>query len=298
MDAHNGMLIISGRGIILEANAAFCTATGYRADEIRGRTPAFLRAGIHDAAFCACIRQALRDAGSWRGEMVCRCKDGSLSTYLLSIGVGQDGGGRLSHYVCVFSDITALKEHQRNLEHLAHFDSLTGLPNRTLLMDRLTQMRAAAWRHDRQMAICYLDVDGFKEINDSLGHEAGDRVLVEIAARLGCEIRSGDTVARLGGDEFVMLFAEPGAMHDICAVLDRILASLAHVPVERGLGLLSASVGVTIFPVDDGDPDTLLRHADLAMYQAKRAGRACYRFFHAPGGDPASDGCAGREEPG
>lgn len=146
------------------------------------------------------------------------------------------------------------------------------------------QMGAAARRHGRQVVVCYLDIDGFKGINDSLGHHAGDRVLVEVARRLGREIRSGDTVARLRGDEFVLLFAEPGAMADIQAVLDRILDSLSRAQVEPGPVGISVSVGVTLFPMDDGCPDTLLRHADTAMYQAKRSGRSAYCFFHPLGG--------------
>lgn len=289
-DACNGMLIVSPRGMILEANAAFCRATGYLPAEVRGRTPEFLKSGAYAADFHACLWQSLRNAGIWRGELVTRRKDGSLATDFLTVGAVRNRIGQLTHYICVFSDIEALKERQRRLEKLAYFDSLTGLPNRMLLMDRLGQMCAAAQRHGRQVAVCYLDVDGFKRINDRLGHHVGDSVLVEVARRLNREVRSGDTVARLGGDEFVMLFAEPGTVADIQAVLDRILDSLAAAPLAQEPAGLSASVGVTLFPMDDGCPDTLLRHADTAMYQAKRSGRAAYCFFYPLGGStPDSD---------
>lgn len=283
-DSPNGMLVISPRGVILEVNAAFCKATGYLPAEVRGRTPAFLKSGVHGAEFHARLWQSLRDAGSWHGELVSRRKDGSLLTDFLTVGAVRNRVGRISHYICVFSDIAALKERQHRLERLAYFDPLTSLPNRRLLMDRLGQMCAAARRHGRQVAVCYLDIDGFKGINDRLGHHVGDRVLVDVATRLGREIRIGDTVARLGGDEFVIIFAEPGTVADIQAVLDRILDSLARAPVEHETAGVSVSIGVTIFPMDDGSPDTLLRHADKAMYQAKRSGRARYCFFYPLGG--------------
>ncbi len=285
-DAHNGMLIVSPRGVILEANGAFCRATGYHPAEMRGRTPACLKLTAHGPQFFAHLRHSLRKSGVWQGELVKRCKDGTLVTAFLTVGTVRNRIGQISHYLCVFSDIEPLKARQRRLEQLAYFDSLTGLPNRMLLMDRLRQMCAAARRHGRQVAVCYLDIDGFKAINDSLGHHAGDSALVEVASRLSLEVRSGDTVARLGGDEFVMLFAEPGAVADIQAVLDRILLSLSQVPLAGGRKGISASVGVTLFPMDDGSPDTLLRHADKAMYQAKRAGRAGYCFFY-----PLMEGC-------
>ncbi len=283
-DAPSGMFITSPRGRILHVNPAFCAATGYHASEVCGRTPAFLRSGVRAPDFYTRLRQSLRETGVWRGELVSRRKDGSLMADLLTLGAVYDRAGRPARYIGVLTDISPLKEQQHRLERLAHFDSLTGLPNRTLLPDRLSQMRAAARRHGRQVAVCYLDIDGFKGINDSLGHHAGDRVLVEVARRLGREIRSGDTVARLGGDEFVLQFAEPGAMADIQAVLDRILDSLSRAQVGPGPAGISVSVGVTLFPMDDGCPDTLLRHADTAMYQAKRSGRSAYCFFYPLGG--------------
>lgn len=240
----------------------------------------FISADAHGADFHARLLTHLRRTGIWLGELLTRCKGGSLVSDFLTVSAVRNRIGQLTHYIWVFSNIEALKAHQRRLEQLAYFDSLTGLPNRMLLMDRLGQMCSAARRHGRQFAVCYLDVDGFKAINDRLGHHIGDGVLVEVARRLSREVRSGDTVARLGGDEFVMLFAESGSVADIQAVLDRILDSLAAAPLERELAGLSASVGVTIFPMDEGCPDTLLRHADTAMYQAKRAGRAGYCFFY------------------
>lgn len=279
-DAHNGMLIISPRGVVLEANDAFCRATGYLADEVKGRRPGFLRPAAHGTGFHGYLWQSLRTVGVWRGELVKRCKDGSQVTDFVTVGAVRNRVGQTTHYVCVFSDIETLKERQRRLEQLAYFDSLTGLPNRLLLMDRLRQMCAAGRRHGRQLAVCYLDIDGFKSINDNLGHHAGDCVLLEVARRLSREVRSGDTVARLGGDEFVMLFSEPGTVADIQAVLDRIFCSLAALPIGCERRGISASVGITLVPMDDGCADTLLCHADKAMYQAKRSGRAGYCFFY------------------
>jgi diguanylate cyclase (GGDEF)-like protein/PAS domain S-box-containing protein len=271
--SHDGIIVTDTRGRILEINKAFTVATGYSRSEVLGKNPRLLQSGQHGIGFYAELWKELRDKGVWRGEMVNRRKDGRIVTELLTISAVHTEEGRLSRYVGIFSDITELKERQRQLEQLAHFDGLTGLPNRVLLMDRMRHMLAWAERHYRQVAVCYLDLDGFKDINDRHGHHMGDKVLVEVARRLRSKIRNGDTVARLGGDEFVLLLAEPGTAEDVRATLGRMIKNLAKPIHENPSIVISASIGVAIFPADHGDPDTLLQHADQAMYRVKKAGR-------------------------
>jgi diguanylate cyclase (GGDEF)-like protein len=197
----------------------------------------------------------------------------------------KDAAGAVSHYVGILSDITAAREHAERLERIAHYDVLTDIPNRALLADRMRQAIAQTSRTQGLLAICYLDLDGFKSVNDSLGHAAGDRVLVEMANRLTSCLRGGDTVARLGGDEFALLLLGLTHREECALALQRILDMLDR-PVEAAAGhsvSISASIGVTLFPADDGDADSLLRHADHAMYLAKQRGKNRYEFFDAAG---------------
>jgi diguanylate cyclase (GGDEF)-like protein len=182
----------------------------------------------------------------------------------------------------IYEDITLLKLHERQLEHIAHYDALTSIPNRTLLADRLLQAMARTRRDRNWLGVCYLDLDGFKPINDLQGHAAGDRVLVETARRIGQTIRSGDTVARLGGDEFVVLMGGLDQPDEITASLERLLSAIAQpIAIEGTPCRVTASIGVTLFPQDDADADGLLRHADQAMYLAKQAGKNCYHCYDA-----------------
>ncbi|MBL8492121.1 MAG: GGDEF domain-containing protein, partial [Rhodocyclaceae bacterium] len=188
--------------------------------------------------------------------------------------------GRSSHYIGIYADITDLKATQQKLERLANFDALTGLPNRTLLTDRLRQAMAQARRRRRLLAVCFLDLDAFKPINDSHGHAVGDRILAEVGRRLQGAVRAGDTVARFGGDEFVILLGDLADEAELSAGLGRVLELVAEpYPVDDLELHLSASIGVALFPSDPADPDMLLRHADQAMYEAKREGRNRYRVF-------------------
>ncbi len=193
----------------------------------------------------------------------------------------RDTEGKLLRINGTMQDITTDKQHQQQLEWLAHHDPLTHLPNRLLLADRMRVAFAQADRARKLLAVCYLDLDGFKAVNDNLGHEAGDRLLIQVAGRLRDSLRAGgDTVSRLGGDEFVLLLAGFDAVEDCEHALARLLVLLsAPYRLEEGVATVSASVGVTLYPRDQGDPDELLRHADQAMYLAKQGGRNCYRLF-------------------
>ncbi len=278
--SQEGILITDTAARILDVNTAFSRVTGYGREEVLGRTPALLQSGLQDATFYQEMWHRLRECGQWSGEVWNRRKSGEVFPEILRINAVKNANGEVSHYVGMFSDITDLKKTQRRLESLANYDALTGLPNRVLLGDRLHQALANAKRDERLVAICFLDLDDFKLINDRNGHAVGDRFLIEIARRLIRVVRGGDMVARLGGDEFVLLVTNLSTADELEVILERMLKTVS-VPVEiDGVALgVSASLGITLFPFDDADPDTLLRHADQAMYQAKQQGRNRYQLF-------------------
>ena len=280
--SQQGIIITDPAGTIIDANPAFCRMSEYALDEILGGNPRLLKSGMQDDAFYRGMWATLARCGAWRGEIVNRKKSGALFPLMLEINTVKDSHGQVSHYVGMFSDIADLKQAQRRLEQLATHDALTGLPNRTLLGDRLSQAVSAARRNGRPLAVCFLDIDGFKAVNDSHGHEVGDRLLVQVAERLGRVTRAADTVCRLGGDEFVIVLVEFGGIGELGGVLERILGELRQ-PYDLGdqTKRLTASIGVTTFPDDDSEPDSLIRHADHAMYEAKSAGRDCWRMFAA-----------------
>lgn len=283
--AVEGILVANADGIIIDANNAFCRLCGYSREELIGRNPRLLKSGRHDANFYRAMWQGVKANGYWRGEVWNRHKDGTLYPEILNLSTVLDSEGRISHYVATCSDISDLKQTQERLERLASYDILTGLPNRAQLTDRLRQAIAQARRRSTLLAVCFLDLDGFKPINDSFGHGAGDKLLHEVAQRLlGC-VRDSDTVARLGGDEFVILLGDITTLPELTPSLTRILTQLsAPYRVAEQSVQMSASIGVTLYPRDDADPDTLLRHADQAMYKAKQEGRNRFHLF-----DPSED---------
>jgi diguanylate cyclase (GGDEF)-like protein/PAS domain S-box-containing protein len=280
--AQEGILITDADNNVIEVNGTFLELTGYRREEVLGRNPRMLASGRQDGEFYRAMWHTLLERGFWRGEIWNRRKDGSLYVQQTSISVVRQPDGRVSHYIGLSSDVSKLKESQLQLEHMAYFDALTGLPNRRLLSDRLHQAIAGAQRNESLLAICYLDLDGFKPVNDTWGHAAGDSLLVEAARRLtGC-VRGGDTVSRLGGDEFVVLLGNLVSLEECEIALERIRKTLATpFPLPAGEARLSASIGVTLFPMDGAEPDMLIRHADQAMYGAKQAGRNRYALFDA-----------------
>jgi diguanylate cyclase (GGDEF)-like protein/PAS domain S-box-containing protein len=280
--SQEGIMISDADNRIIDVNPAFTRLTGYSRDEAVGKNPRFLQSGRQGPEFYLEMWRALEQRGKWQGEVWNQRKSGEIYPELLSIVAVKDEQEQLQHYVGAFSDISSIKEHEAELARIAHYDVLTGLPNRRLLGDRLEQALAHARRTGRILAVCYLDLDGFKPINDRLGHEFGDQVLVEISSRLLSGSRGDDTVARLGGDEFVLLWNEIETQGDCVRMIERILQIVAE-PIElQGESVtVSASIGVTQFPDDDVDADNLLRHADQAMYSAKQLGKNRYQMFDA-----------------
>lgn len=278
--AQEGIIIADTRGKIIEANETFLELTGYARDEVIGRNPRFLASGQQDKDFYRDLWNALLEKGLWRGELWNRRKDGRLYVQQTSISTVRGNDGKISHFIGLSNDITELKESQAKLEQMAFYDALTGLPNRRMLSDRLQQAMAFAQRNERLLAICYLDLDGFKPVNDTWGHAAGDRLLVEVAKRLLSCVRGGDTVSRLGGDEFVVLLGNLAHLDECEMALERLRHELCMpFPLPDGEAVLSASIGVTLFPLDSSDVDTLIRHADQAMYVSKQAGRNRHTLF-------------------
>lgn len=280
--ADEGILITDSQANILEVNPAFSRITGYDREEVLGQNPRLLHSGRQDRQFYDAMWKKIGDTGHWSGEIWNRRKNGEVYPERLIISAVKNALGEIIRFVALFSDISDLKNQQRRLEHMAHHDALTGLPNRVLLNDRLNVAIAQARRSRHRLAVCFMDLDGFKPINDTYGHDAGDLLLIEVARRLKSVSRSTDTVARLGGDEFILLFSNIADETESRQLLQRIFETLAVPFVIQGNEVsISASMGVVIFPeaAPDADGDTLLRFADQAMYVAKQSGRQRFHFF-------------------
>ncbi len=275
-----GILITDAERRILAVNPAFTAISGYRAEEVVGKQPDLLASGKHEPDFYRSMWQTIRETGSWSGEIWNQRRDGSVFPELLQITTVRSAGGEVLHYVGTFLDLTERKEAEDRIRQLAEFDPLTGLPNRSLLRDRMAQAMARAERENRRVAALVLDLDRFKTINDSLGHAIGDQLLQGVAARLRQLVRHSDTVSRMGGDEFVV--ALTGLEHPAQALPSarKILEALAA-PFQLGEHelLITPSIGIALYPDNAGDPETLLKHAEAAMYHAKNQGRNTFQFF-------------------
>ena len=281
--AREGIMITAADGTIIDVNDTFVGITGYTRDEALGQKPSLLKSDRQEADFYAVMWHDLVEKGHWYGEIWNRRKNGEIYPEMLTISAVQDEQGRNQHFVALFSDISALKEHEKQLEHMAHFDVLTALPNRVLLADRLHQGMLQAQRRGQLLAVAYLDLDGFKNINDRYGHEIGDQVLIALSSLMRQTLREGDTLARLGGDEFVAVLIDlPDAATSV-PMLSRLLVAAAESMNIEGLSLqISASLGVTFYPqAEEVDADQLLRQADQAMYRAKQSGKNRYHIFDA-----------------
>lgn len=273
------ILITDAGNRIVAVNEAFTSMTGYALDEVKGRNPSVLSSGQHDAAFYREMWKSINECGVWQGEIIDKNKSGKFFYKHMAINVVKNEQGEISHYVSISSDISERKEYDKNVHFLAYYDVLTGLPNRTLLRDRLGQMIASAHRDSMQFALLFLDLDRFKYINDSMGHSVGDRLLQSVAQRLQACVREGDTVSRIGGDEFIVLLREVDEA-GVALVADKLLKTLAT-PFDLGGQVIStyASVGIALYPRHATEIDVLMKHADAAMYNAKESGRNNYKFF-------------------
>ncbi len=275
-----GVMITDRAGHIIAVNNAFTDITGYTQEELLGKTSAVLRSGRHDEAFYSAMWGEIQENGSWQGEIWNRRKNGDIYPEWLSISTVKDEQGRVSHYVGVFSDISAMKESESRLDHLAHHDPLTGLPNRLLLNARMEHSLARARRNHSQLAVLFIDLDRFKYINDTLGHPIGDLLLQGVAQRLTACVREEDTVTRLGGDEFTILLEELADSRHASTVAQNIIASLAERFMLQGHEVyVTCSIGISLFPNDGEDITTLFKNADSALYRAKEEGRNNYQYY-------------------
>jgi diguanylate cyclase (GGDEF)-like protein/PAS domain S-box-containing protein len=281
--AREGVMIADADSNILDVNDAFTRLTGYSRDELLGKNPRVLSSGRQDAEFYVVMWRDLLEHGYWSGEVWNRRKDGEVYAEMKTISAVRDTQGHIKSYVALCSDITPLKEHAKQLEHIAHYDALTGLPNRVLLADRLSQAMIQAQRRGRLLAVAFIDLDGFKAVNDNFGHDAGDQLLISVASRMKQTLRDGDTLSRIGGDEFIAVLLDLVDIEASIPMLSRMLAAAAEpVQVDGHLLQVSASLGVTFFPqAEDVEADQLQRQADQAMYQAKQAGKNRYYIFDA-----------------
>ena len=279
--ALEGIMITQPDSTIIDVNDAFTQITGFTRAEAVGRKPHILSSGRHDKAFYKSMWDALTIQGHWSGEIWNRRKDGRVFAELLTTSAVRNEHGITQQYVALFSDITTIKDQQSQLERMAHFDALTHLPNRLLLSDRLHQAMAQAQRRGQQLAVAYLDLDGFKSVNDTYGHAAGDQLLITLSHAMKDALREGDTLARIGGDEFVALFIDLEGPQCSIALLNRLLAAGTQVVKIEGAAVqVSTSIGVTYYPqATEVAADQLLRQADLAMYQAKVEGKNRYKIF-------------------
>lgn len=273
-DTHEGIIITDANQNIIDVNPAFTKITGYCRKEIIGKKPTLLKSGKQTAMFYAEMWQVIKDHGFWQGEIWNKDKQGNLYAELLIISSLTNDNNEVTHYVGVFSDITRSKRQQDQLKRMVHYDILTNLPNRALFVDRFQQSIAHSERTGNQLAVCFLDLDNFKPINDNYGHDIGDRILIEVAKRITQCIREEDTVSRQGGDEFAILLNDIKSASQYECTMNRIHNTLAQPYIIDNIKHnITASSGVTLYPSDKGDIDTLLRHADHAMYQSKLSGK-------------------------
>ena len=275
-----GVMITDTNSVILSVNPAFTEITGFSAAEAIGQKTSLLRSQRHDANFYAQIWQALATEGRWRGEIWNRRKSGEAYLQRSTINLVAAQNGQAACYVAVFNDVTELWRKDERIAHLAYHDPLTDLPNRTLLMDRLGHALTVAERQGGLLGLLFIDLDGFKAVNDQLGHHVGDELLRDMAQRLRASVRSSDTVARLGGDEFIVLMEHIDNAQECAILAGKLTAGLTWEETKENDTIrVGASIGVAVYPENGTEATTLLQHADAALYGAKAAGKGVFRFY-------------------
>ena len=276
----DGVMVIDDKGTIVAVNPAFTQITGYTEAEALGQDRNLTRSGRHDETFHQDLWKELVNTGYWRGEIWSLRKNGEQFLEWLTLTAVRDTRGSTTHYVGVFSDITLVKESQEKLDHLAHHDPLTQLPNRLLFNDRLQHAIQRTSRDNEQLALLFIDLDRFKNVNDTLGHHIGDELLKQVAFALSDKLREGDTLARLGGDEFIVLLENVDGQYGASLVAEKLVGMFEQPFMVAGHELfVTCSAGISLFPADASDLNMLIRNADVAMYQAKARGRNGYRFY-------------------
>ena len=280
--ASEAVVITNVRNEIEYVNPAFTTITEYLPEDVLGRNPRVLQSGRHDADFYLAMWQEIRETGRWRGEIWNRRKSGEFYAEWLSIAAIKDDGGNPTHHIAIFSDITHRKEDEERVWRQANYDALTGLPNRSLFLDRLSQAVRQSRREDKKFALMFLDLDGFKRVNDTLGHAAGDILLQHTAARPTECMRASDTVARLAGDEFTCILWGIRSREDVAMVAAKILDRLATpFDLDGKQAEVRGSIGIAVFPDHADDANVLLQLADQAMYSVKKRGKNNFEFVEA-----------------
>jgi diguanylate cyclase (GGDEF)-like protein/PAS domain S-box-containing protein len=278
--AQESIIITDASGMIINVNNAFSQSTGYSLEESIGKNPRILQSGYQSSEFYADMWRILIEKGYWTGEVWSRRKTGEVYAELKTISAVRNDNGITTHYVALGYDITQMKKYQDQLEHIAHYDLLTNLPNRVLLSDRLSQAKLHCNRNEKSLAVVFLDLDGFKHVNDTYGHNVGDELLIALSVRMKDVLRESDNLARIGGDEFIAVLTNLTTLEDCEIVLDKFLLAASEPVIIADIVLnVSASIGVTLYPQDNVSTDQLIRHADQAMYLAKQSGKNRYHFF-------------------
>ena len=278
--AVEGIMVTDAEGIILSVNPAFTKITGYSTEQAVGQTPQFLRSNHHDEAFYVALRQELADRGRWEGETWNRRQDGDVFRQWQTVTVIRSLHNEPLRYVSIFNDITERWRKDERVKHLALHDALTDLPNRILFTERLGQLITMIEREKRNVAVMFLDLDRFKIVNDTFGHDVGDTLLKEVAPKLQAQIRHSDTVARLGGDEFVILLDNPASKAEVAHIADRIVRVVKEPIVIRAHPVqVGTSIGIALHPADGSTPEQLIKSADIAMFAAKESGKNSFRFY-------------------
>ncbi|MDX8387846.1 MAG: diguanylate cyclase [Ghiorsea sp.] len=276
----NAILICDDKGTIVLVNPAFTEITGYSREEAIGNNPRMLQSGIQGKEFYQKLWSTVLNQGSWKGEIWNKRKNGEIFPESLSITTIKNNEGEITNFVSLFTDITQQKYEEKKLTHMAHHDALTGLPNRILFGDRLTHAIEHHQRDKKQLAVLFIDIDGFKGINDTHGHDIGDALLVQIAQSISSVIRQSDTVARIGGDEFVIILEHLNYIGNATVTADKIIQVFQQPIIIKGLPCsVGVSIGIAMHPEDSGDADTLVKKADTAMYHAKTTGKMKYSIY-------------------